>query len=378
MKRGVLIGFGVLLLLLGIGLVAAGATVAAVLGPTQSISTTPSRIHGTGVALVADGVTVDQGSVPVPSGLGTLSLTVSAPDGRQMFAGVAPPAAVDTYLTGAPYDVIVDLSSAGTSPTRPVPGTQQPPRPGEQKLWTARASGSPASLSSGLSATSSLVVMNADASPGVTADVVVTLVVPGAWVAAWIAVGAGVLLLVLAGVAFWRARVARRRRLAQQAVVLPVATSVRDAAPVAVEPHAVVAAAGALATSGTPADGDAPVAEQPGTSPTEDTTDGVDDPDPEPVEDDPADDDADLASAPAVASVVADAPVPADAVPAGEAVIDPVYAELAAAFGLTDAPAPQPDPAVSVGADAPAQPSAGTGREPELAAADPDGLPARG
>jgi hypothetical protein len=355
-KRGVLIGFGVLLLLLGMGLVAAGATVAAVLGPTESISTTPSRIHGTGVALVADGVTVDQGSVPVPSGLGRLSLTVSAPDGRQMFAGVAPPAAVDTYLTGAPYDVIVDLSSAGTSPTRSVPGTQQPPRPGEQKLWTARASGSPASLSSGLSATSSLVVMNADASPGVTADVVVTLVVPGAWVAAWTAVGVGVLVLVLAGLAFWRARVARRRRLAQralvqQAVAPPVTAPAMDAAPLAAEP--LVTAVG---------DAVPVLAEQPGTSPTDDATDGVDDPDPDPVEDDPADDDAE----PATASLVEDAPASADAV------------QLAAAFGLTDAPAPQPDPAASVGVDVPARPSAGTGREPEFAAADPDGLPARG
>ncbi len=216
MKRGVLIGLGTLCLLVGLVLVAGGAAVAAIFGSDGAIASLPARVHGVGVALVAENITVDESSMPMPEGIGTLTLTVTAPDRRQMFIGSAHPADVDAYLTGAPYDVVVDLTAGTSARTRPVPGTQQPPPPAGRTFWINQSTAASASLTARLQTASALVVMNADGSPGVTADVVATFRIAGAWTAAWTAVGTGALALILSGVAFWRARVARRRAVVER------------------------------------------------------------------------------------------------------------------------------------------------------------------
>ncbi|HET7900450.1 MAG TPA: hypothetical protein VFL59_04630, partial [Candidatus Nanopelagicales bacterium] len=182
---------------------------------------------------------------------------VTSPDGRQLFVGTATPAALDDYLTGAPYDVVVDLASGGKATTRPVPGTQQPARPEGQTFWRERSVGSTASISSALDPGTALVVMNADARPGVDSDVVVTYRVPGAWTAAWVAVGAGVLLIVASVLFFWRARVARRRRDERRAQ--EAAAAATAAAPVSAT-TVLPADPAADATASVPAWAAAPVA----------------------------------------------------------------------------------------------------------------------
>jgi len=209
-KRGVLIALGVALLLLGLALVAGGAAVAALLGPSGAVFSSPAKISGSGVAIVADDVTVDAGSLPLPSGFGDLTFSVRSTTGAPIFVGAAPPAQIDRYLTGAPYDVVVDLGAGRQATTRKVPGTQQPQPPATQAFWGLSASGSPAVFSS-VPAGSSLVLMNSDARSGVSAELTARLTVRNAWTAAWTAIGAGVLAVVLAIVCFWRARVARRR-----------------------------------------------------------------------------------------------------------------------------------------------------------------------
>ncbi len=241
---------GALVLVVGIALAAVGALVATTVGSDDALSTAPARIRGTGVAVVAEDVRVDEGGLPVPSGVGTLTLSVRARDGRAMFAGVAAPADIDHYLTGAPYDVVVDLSAGSSATTRAVPGTQQPPPPGSVRIWTDSASGAPAALAARFTPGTTLVVMNADARPGVDADVVVTLRVPHAWVYAWVAAGIGVLLLVLGVILIRRSRAARRRVPAPSVPVVPLGTSVLpgpapDTAPPAED--LVAPASGALA-----------------------------------------------------------------------------------------------------------------------------------
>jgi hypothetical protein len=220
-KRAALIATGVVLVLLGLITMAAGGAAAALFGSDGSLSTTPARVSGTGVALVVEDIAIDASSIPVPDGVGTLTLSVSDPAGRTMFVGAASGESVDTYLTGAPYDVVVEVAAGSKAVTRAVPGTQQPPPPSTQSIWTQQATGSPAELTARVSTDTTLVVMNSDATPGVDADLVVTLTVARAWSAAWIAVGVGVLLVLLGILAFWRARVARRRALA--AAPAPVA-----------------------------------------------------------------------------------------------------------------------------------------------------------
>ncbi len=217
MKRGLYATLGVILLVAGLALAALGTTVALSVGSDDAISTAPARVRGTGVAVVAEAFRVDTSAIPVPDDLGTLTLTVTGRNGREVFVGAATTSEIDTYLTGAPYDVVVDLTAGEKATTRKVPGSQQPQPPGSQGFWVVQASGAPALLTAHVPSGATLVVMNADAAPVVDADVVVTLKVAKVWTYSWIAVGVGVLLALLALLLFWRSRVAGRRSRAAAA-----------------------------------------------------------------------------------------------------------------------------------------------------------------
>jgi len=210
MKRGVLIAFGAVWILCGTLLVAAGVVLASVLGPASTISTPVTRLVGTGVALIVDNLVIDVSSVPLPARLGSLTLRVAAPDGRPMFAGSARTTDVDAYLSGAPYDAVAHLSTGGGSQTRSVPGTRRPPVGGAVNFWSYQGTGDPAVLTARLEPGSTLVIMNADAAVGVTADVAVTLTIPGAWAAPWACGGSGLALLAVGALTLWRASSVQR------------------------------------------------------------------------------------------------------------------------------------------------------------------------
>jgi len=242
-KRGLYVAFGIVFLVIGIALAGLGTTVALSVGSDDALSTAPARVRGTGVAVVAEDFRVDTSSIPVPQDVGSMTLTVTGRDGRAMFVGAAKSSDVDTYLTGAPYDVVVDLTAGEKATTRKVPGGQQPPKPESQTFWSAQSSGAPASLTARLTPGTTLVVMNADATPVIDADVVVTLRVPRVWTYSWIVAAVGLVLVLLAVLLFWRARVAHRRRVAAQtarpvedvavagATVLPTTDAPEAAAP---------------------------------------------------------------------------------------------------------------------------------------------------
>ncbi|MFN8168756.1 MAG: hypothetical protein U0S36_08230 [Candidatus Nanopelagicales bacterium] len=257
MKRAVLVTVGVVLVILGLLLVAGGGAAAALFGSDGQLSTAPARISGQGTALVIEDIAIDASSIPVPEGVGTLTLSVSDPQGGRMFVGSASGEAVDTYLTGAPYDVVVEVAAGKDGTVRAVPGTQSPPPPETQSIWTRQATGSPAELTARVGRDTTLVVMNADASAGVTADLVVTLTVARAWSSAWIAVGVGALLILVAVLLFWRARAAGRK--ARQEAFAAAASAAAPAVPV-------VAAAGATVLPGAPV-----AAEPPAPAPAEPT-----------------------------------------------------------------------------------------------------------
>lgn len=306
---------GIVLLIVGLGLVAAGAVVAAVLGRSGTLTSAPATVTGNGVALVADEVAVDAGSVPVPSSLADLSFVVASSNGDPVFVGAAPAPAVEHYLAGAPYDVVVSLEQGTTATTRRVPGTQQPPPPGTESFWVMQSSGAPATVRSVPSGTT-LVIMNADATPGVAVTVTARLVVRNSWTAAWVAVGVGVLALVLAVVAFWRARVAGRRRrealaagaAGSPATVLPASAEPEPAAPPAPE----VPAARARDAAGEPL----AIAEQP--AGVEVAPAGADAPAPGQPERDPRYDVAPQAPSASLAALVAEAGRPSHSAGAGD------------------------------------------------------------
>ncbi|HZP91069.1 MAG TPA: hypothetical protein VFC04_08765 [Actinomycetota bacterium] len=108
----------------------------------------------------------------LPRGLGTVRIELSPAQGSEVFAGIAPRSAAAAYLSGVTHSVVTDVR---TNPFRytsiEVAGDRPPAKPADQTFWVARAqSAGPTALTWNLRSGSwVLVVMNADASPGVEA-----------------------------------------------------------------------------------------------------------------------------------------------------------------------------------------------------------------
>jgi hypothetical protein len=104
-----------------------------------------------------------------------LRLSATAADGSEVFLGIGPEGEVDRYLDGVAHDRVRTLGD-GPEATRSdrVGGDEVPAPPADQQLWSARVLG-PGTQTLTWEAEAgrwSVVVMNADASPGVavTAD----------------------------------------------------------------------------------------------------------------------------------------------------------------------------------------------------------------
>lgn len=137
---------------------------------------------------------------------------------RPVFVGIASSSAVDSYLSGVRRDVATRLY-AGPSDYRVQPGGAPSAPPAARHLWAARTIGDgPQTLTwMPQSGRWRIVVMNADGSAGVRADLAIGGRFPDLL---WIGlggIGGGLLLLLLGG--WWGFRVVRLRRAA------PVTTS---------------------------------------------------------------------------------------------------------------------------------------------------------
>jgi hypothetical protein len=117
---------------------------------------------------------IDLGADPsdwFPSGLATVRLEATPPGGGEVFIGIGPEEAVDSYLENVARSEVRTVTGDDAS-YRNIDGDQSPAVPTDQGLWTVSAAGPGTQtieweLESGRWA---LVVMNADASPGVTVD----------------------------------------------------------------------------------------------------------------------------------------------------------------------------------------------------------------
>lgn len=125
-------------------------------------------------ALVSEDV--DLGSQPgdwFPSGR-LATVRIEADGGTApVFVGIGPEDSVDAYLDGVAYSTVTDISIDGDDITyRNIPGDAPPAPPGEQDLWIVSAEGSGTQtvewdLEQGRW---EVVIMNADASQGVTVE----------------------------------------------------------------------------------------------------------------------------------------------------------------------------------------------------------------
>lgn len=169
---------GCLLVLAGLGLAGGGVTLAAadqmhrdsdgfLMSPQERISTDGFAITSE-EARVHTGRSLDR----VPDAIiGDVRLSAEQAGGTQLFLGLAPSADVQAYLAGVEHDTLVEIpgsgpvyrSTAGDAPSTP---------PGEQTFWVAEATGVDPELTWSLEDGDwTAVVMNADGTAPVSAEV---------------------------------------------------------------------------------------------------------------------------------------------------------------------------------------------------------------
>jgi Domain of unknown function (DUF4389) len=182
-RHVVLLALGSIIAVIGFGLLATGASLGWANG-TQTddagfFTTSNERFETDSFALTSDKIDLGQ---PGPDDwwadrdLATVRITVDNADARPVFVGIGPESEVEAYLAGTPHDAITDVDfhqfpvdyrreNAG--------GTATPAPPADQTFWVAQASGEASrvltwDLEPGNWA---IVVMNADATTNVVADI---------------------------------------------------------------------------------------------------------------------------------------------------------------------------------------------------------------
>jgi len=215
--RIVLVVTGSLVALVGAGILAGGA-VLTVLDSTQRdgdgfLMTPTETFTSSGYALVSETADVHLAGADrlVRSFLGTVKVRSDA--ARPVFVGIAPAADVEAYLGGVRRSIVTEIGD-GTPRYDERTGSAPPARPEAQGFWAASATGA------GLRALTwepregdwNVVVMNADGSPGVQADVAIGAELDSlVWVGVGLILGGLLVLVTGAGLILLGAHLARSR-----------------------------------------------------------------------------------------------------------------------------------------------------------------------
>jgi hypothetical protein len=214
--RVIALVLGILLLLPALALVAGGGVLlwadrserdgGFLMSPTGNVSTD-------GYALVSDRIELSTSGdwVPVSGALGTTRVQATA-SGPELFVGVGPSDQVAAYLGTVQRAVIDDLGNDGAVDGREVDGGSPAGPPAEQDFWIEQATGSGRQQLEWNPDDGdwTAVVMNADGSAGVDADLRVGAELPALTGIAWGLLIGGVLLTAVAVLVIVLA--ARRRR----------------------------------------------------------------------------------------------------------------------------------------------------------------------
>lgn len=174
---------GSLLAIVGLALLGGGATLGWALGTQRDgdgfFNTPDERLATNSHALTSTKIELGD---PGPDGwwadrdLATVRLDVSGAQGGELFVGIGPEDDVERYLAGVPHDEVTDIESNPFSVEyrrESASGTITPALPQDQSFWVASAAGPGRQrLTWDLEPGDwSIVVMNADASRNVIADV---------------------------------------------------------------------------------------------------------------------------------------------------------------------------------------------------------------
>ncbi len=173
------------------GLSSLGAGTALLVVDTQGrdaagfIATPAQRFTGEGYALVADPMRLRQaaGDADLPGVVGQVRVRAIATSPSGVFVGIGPSAAVQSYLAPVAHSALTPPPSA-TDPstsTRSTAGGPPSTRPGQEPFWVATASGTGGQelLWAPVAGDWTLVVMNADGSRPVVADLSFGATAPG-------------------------------------------------------------------------------------------------------------------------------------------------------------------------------------------------------
>lgn len=171
---------GILFSMLGIGLLFGGIGASWVnsLQNDGGYLTSPSeRFDVNSSAIISagpDNMRDDAYPGPLPFDVGSIRISAaSANADKEIFVGIAPRSDVERYLSGANYSELLDVSFRPFHVEyRETQGAQQPPLPSGQDFWATSASGSgEQELDWNIEPGNwSVVIMNADASPDIRAD----------------------------------------------------------------------------------------------------------------------------------------------------------------------------------------------------------------
>ncbi|HEX2704384.1 MAG TPA: hypothetical protein VHM65_01390, partial [Candidatus Lustribacter sp.] len=182
-SRVVLLVLGSLVALMGFGLLAGGATLGWALASQRDsagfFSTPVERFATDSAAVTFDDIDLGEPGVDewwATRDLATVRIGVDSATSADLFVGIGPEADVEAYLAGVPHDKVTNVRYrpfAADYRHIDAAGQAVPAAPGEQTSWVAKASGSGAQTLTWDIAPGrwAVVVMNADGSPGVGADV---------------------------------------------------------------------------------------------------------------------------------------------------------------------------------------------------------------
>ncbi len=137
--------------------------------PSTNLSTGAYAVAATDLNIV-----VSTPGWRLPEGaLGSVRITTSTPTAGRLFIGIAPRSAVLSYLNGVDYATLTGFNGPDSAPSLQQHGGGAPGNPTDQSFWRAQVSGAGTqSLTWKVQAGQwAIVLMNADASRGVNADV---------------------------------------------------------------------------------------------------------------------------------------------------------------------------------------------------------------
>jgi hypothetical protein len=174
--RVLLVALGAVGALIGLALAGVAVVLLVITGRDGAFGGGAATLSTERYALVSDAAGLGAGGVDA-----TVRIRVAATGGGPVFVGVGPAAAVDRYLSGVPYDELVDVRLSPLRATQvPTDGAEAPARPADRPVWTVSATG-PGERTIDVPVHAGgqrLVVMNADASEGVEVTAALSLRAP--------------------------------------------------------------------------------------------------------------------------------------------------------------------------------------------------------